>query len=67
MKLTQLVKEFTGCLARYCARNPIALGRMEYDEQQRGDAPTDDSGRADGAGSQLVGVFPFLPGALLRK
>jgi hypothetical protein len=24
-------KEFTVRLARYCARNPIALSRMEYD------------------------------------
>jgi hypothetical protein len=26
-------KEFTVRLARYCVRNPIALGRMEYEEQ----------------------------------
>ena len=27
-------KEFTVRLARYCARNPIALSRMEYDAAQ---------------------------------
>jgi hypothetical protein len=27
-------KEFIVRLARYCARNPVALGRVEYDEQQ---------------------------------
>jgi hypothetical protein len=45
-------KEFTIRLARYCARNPVALGRMRYDEQQsavtyRSDKPTGPTAGSD--------------------
>ena len=47
-------KEFTVRLARYCARNSIALGRMEYDEQKS--AVTYHSGKPTGptAGSETT-------------
>jgi hypothetical protein len=53
-------KEFTVRLARYCARNPIALGRMEYDDQD--DAVTYHSDKPTGptAGSETTDALEFL-------
>jgi hypothetical protein len=51
---------FTLRLARYCARNPVALGRMVYDEQAsvvtyRSDKPTGPT-----AGSETTDALEFL-------
>ena len=53
-------KDFTVRLARYCARNPIALSRMEYDEQ--GSAVTYYSDKHTGptAGSETTDALEFL-------
>ena len=52
--------EFAVRLARYCARNPIALSRMEYDEQ--GSAVTYHSDKPTGptAGSETTAALEFL-------
>jgi hypothetical protein len=51
-------KEFTVRLARYCARNPIALGRMQYDEQQS--AVTYHSDKPTGPPTELVVQGPYI-------
>jgi hypothetical protein len=52
--------EFAVRLARYCARNPVALGRMEYD--QRDSAVTYHSDKPTGptAGSETTDALEFL-------
>ena len=53
-------KEFTVRLARYCARNPIALGRMEYDEQQSAVTYHSDKPTGPTAGSETTDALEFL-------
>ena len=53
-------KEFTVRLARYCARNPIALGRMEYDEQDGAVTYHSDKPTGPTAGSETTDVLEFL-------
>ncbi len=52
--------EFTIRLARYCARNPIALGRMEYDEQQSAVTYHSDKPTGPTAGSETTDALEFL-------
>jgi len=47
-------------LARYCARNPIALGRMEYDEQQSAVTYHSDKPSGPTAGSETTDALEFL-------
>ena len=53
-------KEFTVRLARYCARNPIALGRMEYDEQHGAVTYHSDKPTGPTAGSETSDALEFL-------
>jgi hypothetical protein len=53
-------KEFTVRLARYCARNPVALGRMEYDERQSAVTYHSDKPTGPTAGSETVDALEFL-------
>jgi hypothetical protein len=53
-------KEFTVRLARYCARNPVALGRMEYDEQQSAVTYHSDKPTGPTAGSETTDALEFL-------
>jgi hypothetical protein len=53
-------KEFTVRLARYCARNPIALGRMEYDEQHSAVTYHSDKPAGPTAGSETTDALEFL-------
>jgi hypothetical protein len=53
-------KEFTVRLARYCARNPIALGRMEYDEQHSAVTYHSDKPSGPTAGSETTDALEFL-------
>jgi len=53
-------KEFTVRLARYCARNPVALGRMEYDERQSAVTYHSDKPTGPTAGSDTVDALEFL-------
>jgi len=53
-------KEFTVRLARYCARNPIALGRMEYDELQSAVTYHSDKPTGPTAGSETTDALEFL-------
>ena len=53
-------KEFTVRLARYCARNPIALSRMEYDEQQSAVTYRSDKATGPTAGSETTDALEFL-------
>lgn len=53
-------KEFTVRLARYCARNPIALGRMEYDERQSAVTYHSDKPTGPTAGSETTDAVEFL-------
>lgn len=53
-------KEFTVRLARYCARNPIALGRMEYDEPQSAVTYHSDKPTGPTAGSETTDALEFL-------
>ena len=53
-------KEFTVRLARYCARNPVALGRMEYDEQQSAVTYRSDKPTGPTAGSETSDALEFL-------
>ena len=48
--------EFTVRLARYCARNPVALGRMEY--QQEDSSVTYHSDKATGPTAFLLPTSP---------
>ena len=53
-------KEFTVRLARYCARNPIALGRMEYDAGQSAVTYHSDKVTGPTAGSETTDALEFL-------
>jgi len=53
-------KEFTVRLARYCARNPVALGRMEYDERHSAVTYHSDKPTGPTAGSETVDALEFL-------
>jgi len=50
-------------IARYCARNPIALGRMEYAEQESAVTYHSDKPTGPTAGSGTAGHTP--PGMLV--
>ena len=51
---------FTLRLARYCARNPVALGRMEYAEQERAVTYHSDKPTGPTAGSETTDALEFL-------
>ena len=53
-------KEFTVRLARYCARNPVALSRMEYDEQDASVTYHSDKPTGPTAGSETTDALEFL-------
>jgi hypothetical protein len=53
-------KEFTVRLARYCARNPLALGRMEYDDEQSAVTYHSDKPSGPTAGSETTDALEFL-------
>jgi len=53
-------KELTVRLARYCARNPVALGRMEYDERQSAVTYHSDKPTGPTAGSETTDALEFL-------
>ena len=53
-------KEFTVRIARYCARNPIALSRMEYDDQQGAVTYHSDKPSGPTAGSETTDALEFL-------
>ncbi len=53
-------KEFTARLARYCARNPIALGRMAYDDQYGAVTYHSDKPSGSTAGSETTDALEFL-------
>jgi hypothetical protein len=53
-------KAFTVRLARYCARNPIALGRMAYDEHDRAVTYHSDKTTGPTAGSETSDALEFL-------
>jgi hypothetical protein len=53
-------KEFTVRLARYCARNPIALGRMEYDDEQSAVTYHSDKPTGPTADSETTDALEFL-------
>ena len=52
--------EFAVRLARYCARNPVALSRMEYDEQDRAVTYHSDKPTGPTAGSETTDALEFL-------
>ena len=53
-------KEFTVRLARYCARNPVALGRLEYDAGQNAVTYHSDKPSGPTAGSETTDALEFL-------
>ncbi len=53
-------RDFAVRLARYCARNPIALGRMQYDEQQSAITYHSDKPTGPTAGSETTDALEFL-------
>jgi hypothetical protein len=53
-------REFTVRLARYCARNPIALGRMQYQEEDSTVTYHSDKPTGPTAGSETVDALEFL-------
>jgi hypothetical protein len=53
-------KEFTVRLARYCARNPVALGRMEYHKEDSAVTYHSDKPTGPTAGSDVVDALEFL-------
>ena len=53
-------RESTVRLARYCARNPVALGRMEYDEQDCSVTYHSDKPTGPTAGSETTDALEFL-------
>jgi hypothetical protein len=55
-------KEFAVRLARYCARNPIALSRMEYDGQHGAVTFHSDKPTGSTAGSETTDA-PSFPGS----
>jgi len=52
--------EFTVRLARYCARNPVALSRMEYDDEQSAVTYHSDKPTGPTAGSETTDALEFL-------
>ena len=52
--------EFALRLARYCARNPVALSRMEYDEQDSAVTYHSDKSTGPTAGSETTDALEFL-------
>jgi hypothetical protein len=53
-------REFTVRLARYCARNPIALGRMQYHKEDSAVTYRSDKPTGPTAGSETVDALEFL-------
>jgi hypothetical protein len=53
-------RDFAVRLARYCARNPVALGRMEYHEQDSTVTYHSDKPTGPTAGSETVDALEFL-------
>jgi hypothetical protein len=51
---------FTVRLARYCARNPLALGRMVYDEEERAVTYHSDKSTGPTAGRETTDALEFL-------
>jgi hypothetical protein len=52
--------EFTVRLARYCARNPVALGRMEYRQEHSAVTYHSDKPSGPTAGSETTDALEFL-------
>lgn len=52
-------RAFTGRLARYCARNPIALGRLAYQEQDGSVTYHSDKPTGPTAGSETTDTLEF--------
>jgi hypothetical protein len=53
-------RDFAVRLARYCARNPVALGRMEYQEEDSTVTYHSDKPTGPTAGSETVDALEFL-------
>jgi hypothetical protein len=53
-------RDFAVRLARYCARKPVALGRMEYDERHSAVTYHSDKPTGPTAGSETVDALEFL-------
>jgi len=53
-------REFTVRLARYCARNPVALSRLEYHEQDSSVTYHSDIPTGPTAGSETTDALEFL-------
>jgi hypothetical protein len=53
-------RDFAVRLARYCARNPVALGRMKYDERHSAVTYHSDKPTGPTAGSETVDALEFL-------
>jgi hypothetical protein len=53
-------RDFAVRLARYCARNPVALGRMEYHKQDSTVTYHSDKPTGPTAGSETVDALEFL-------
>ncbi len=53
-------KDFTVRLARYCARNPVALGRMEYSQEDSAVTYHSDKPTGPTAGSETTDALEFL-------
>jgi hypothetical protein len=53
-------REFTVRLARYCARNPVALGRMEYSQEDSSVTYHSDKPTGPTAGKETTDALEFL-------
>ena len=53
-------RDFAVRLARYCARNPVALGRMEYQEEDSTVTYHSDKPTGPTAGSETIDALEFL-------
>ena len=58
---------FATRLARYCARNPIAQGRMEYDAGQSAVTYHSDKPAGPTAGSETTDALEFLAKLTMLK